>query len=433
MDNNVVNINASKKGKRPQKSMSDVYREISDIMNGADWLPYPAFPTRFHIVEPSPGARLIVQEGRDQVVSYVPEARVVQEIHQYVHQRYMIMAEDKKNFEHRNAIECMRFWRDITTSIPEPRMISWPHDEGYTFRRLPWAMEEGETPLFDEIFRRMTNGTAFKVFVGSLFFEQADLQQYVWIYSEGQTGKGVLSRFLRRAIKGAYSSQTTPTPNDKFWTSGLLGSRLVVFPDCNNRSFAASGLFKSLTGGDPIKMEQKGRQPFTAELKAKYMFLSNERPALSSEKADMRRAIFCEMGPIPPDKKMGPDYEERIWTEGGRFLAECVRTYHEWCPNHGPLIFKYPDEELDNWIGTVEEEFETKAVRYFNISKGLECAPIDFNEQLYRMWPRDRARHNEFRAWLERKHGIRRRSKRVGATVIKIYNDIETIKFPDVT
>lgn len=118
-----------------------------------------------------------------------------------------------------------------------------------------------------------------------------------------------------------------PSKDDKFWTSGLLGKRLVVFGDCNNYGFPISGLFKSLTGGDLIRVEEKGRPSTTVELGCKFLFLSNDTPLLSSQKSDMRRAIFCKMQPIPKEKDIGPNYEDYLWYEAPHILEKCLDIY----------------------------------------------------------------------------------------------------------
>lgn len=425
----VVDIRSKVAGKKPKKKMSDVYRAISEAMQGRNVDPVPAFPLRFHIIEPSPGARLIAQEIEPEVLQYVSEKTVTQAILKYVHYSYLLRTQEAVGFEHRHASDCMKFWRDIGDPIPEPKMVSWPGEPGYTLRRLPWALQEGDTPLFDEMMERTSNSHALKCFIGSLFFNDADLHQYVWIFGLGQNGKGALGRFLRRALKSAYSSQMVPTLGDKFWTSGLIGARLVVFPDCNNRTFPASGLFKSLTGGDPIKVEQKGMQPFTAELKAKYIYLSNEKPYLSSEMADLRRIIYCVMQTIKGMPRAG--YEDELWLEGGAFLASCFRCYAEACPKHGPIQNANVDQNLNDWVSTLEEDFELAAKNHFRLGVQFECSPSDFQKKLTLIWKEDKKTQHEFRAWLERQHGVRKKTSRKHGDA-KIYSGVAVIGYSSV-
>ncbi len=426
---NVVGIR-SKEQKVGRVKMADVYRRIADAMVGKNIPPVPDFPVRFHVVEPSPGTRLIAQETEPEVLHYVSEKAVVQAILQYAHQLYLPRTQDGVGFEHKHASECMKFWRSYIDPISEPKMVSWPGEAGYTLRRMPWPLQEGETPLFDEFMERTTNAKALQCFIGSLFFDESDLQQYVWIKGLGQNGKGALSRFLRKALNGAYSAQTAPKEHNQFWTSGIIGARLVVFPDCNNRTFVASGLFKSLTGGDPVRIEMKGQQPFTTELKAKYLFMSNENPHLSSERADMRRAIYCEMEEIHGRPR--PEYEAELWAEGGQFLAKCFRLYMESCPNHGQIPIG-DNDSLENLVSTLEEEFEVALNSYFIIGEGKQCHPAQFQNQLDFIWKNDRRSQLEFRNWLERTHGIKKTSRRVSGTQgIKIYTGIEAIRYPEV-
>ena len=163
------------------------------------------------------------------------------------------------------------------------------------FTRLPWHAADDITPTWDLIISRMSNADAFTAWVGSLFDETSYQQQYVWLHGKGNEGKGCINRFLMRVFGPAYCAKQPKERGDKFWTHDLLGKRLVVFPDCNDSAFVASGLFKSMTGGDPIPVEAKGEMAYTTRLAAKYLIISNERPDLSSETADRRRIIYCEM------------------------------------------------------------------------------------------------------------------------------------------
>ena len=151
------------------------------------------------------------------------------------------------------------------------------------------------------------------------------MQQYVWLHGKGNEGKGSLNRFLQRVFGPAYCSKQPNESGDKFWTHELLGKRLVVFPDCNDQKFVTSGLFKSMTGGDPVAVEAKGEMSYTTRLNAKYLVLSNEKPQISSEKADKRRIIYCEIA--PREDLIDLNFEARLWDEGGAFLGKCWSLY----------------------------------------------------------------------------------------------------------
>lgn len=388
-------------------SKAELYGFITLAINREPTSNLPPFPRRYFAHETSPGIRLYLRETEEKdVVEYVHELCLANEILRWLATDVAACCKGY-HFEHRHAVEAAKYWRGFTAPIGKIKSVCWLHDEGLTFRRLPWIKDHKTTPVFTEMFSRISNARALKAFIGSLFFEESDMQQYVWLSGQGQNGKGALSRFLHSVFANAYSSQIPPQPTDRFWTSMIMGKRLVVFPDCNNQSFVTSGLFKSLTGGDPVRIEQKNQPAGTTIMSAKYLFLSNERPALSSEKADQRRIIYCEMGAVP--NKPDPKYQEKLWAEGGSFLSECIKIYQRMCEDRGPI--EAQNEDLEDWISTVEEDLETAFIQNFELDVvGGYLLPASFQDRLEEIWPRNRRMQSEFRKWLERTHGVTKRT-----------------------
>jgi phage/plasmid-associated DNA primase len=271
----------------------------------------------------------------------------------------------------------------------------------------------------------MSNRDAFKAFLGSLLFENAKQHQYLWCHGLGSDGKGAINRFLKQVFGRSYRSKQPPAPGDKFWTHGLLGSRLVVFPDCNAQTFTSSGLFKSLSGGDPVDVEAKGLMSFTAVLDCKFIFLSNEKPVISSERADMRRIIYCEFEPEGAPEERG--FEDRLWDEGGVFLTDCVKTYARLCPDHAKI--PCDTTEITDWVSVVEERFELLFQARFKLphedyrkTSGLvdlttsqfelvTIKPEVMQSILMELVP-DKKEQREFRSWMTRVHGVQKRTIR---------------------
>lgn len=322
----------------------------------------------------------------------------------------------------KDARQIADLWRAIATPIPlkDISNVRWAGEQGYTWRRLPWALKPGPSPTWETLLAKMTNAQAFRHWLGSLFFDEAQQHQYVWVYGQGNDGKGSINRFLAKVFGRAYRSKQPPAPSDKFWTYGLLGARLVVFPDCNAQGFTSSGLFKSLSGGDPIDVEAKGRMSFTARLNAKFLFLSNENPNISSEKADMRRIIYCEFLAGGGDE---PGFEDRLWAEGGAFLSTCVQEYLVAHPRHTRI--ESDSEAIANLVSQNEESYEQLFAERFKLPnelyrthaglasltpEQLELVTIRPETMLaiLRDAFKDRRDQQQFRMWMMRKYGVRK-------------------------
>lgn len=323
----------------------------------------PEFPVKLHVVEDVPGEPIIYEEMPGQVLQRRPEAYVAQQVLIYSSR---VVHKGKFHFDTKLARNCAQFWRDYSQrTLGEILPVAQATEIGHTFHRLPWDFSEGECPTWDEMFSRMENSDAIKAMIGSLFIAHSDRQQYAWIHGSGGDGKGSLNRFLHRVFNGAYRAETVPERGDKFWTSGLLNARIVVFGDCNNYNFVSKGLFKQITGDDPVKIEFKGENAFSTKLVCKLFFLSNQRPNISGERSDVRRAIFSEIGPISGSVIPTRTYDEMLWEEGPSFLHSCIKMYQQKCEFYGPIPID--ESSLNRLVTDNEEELEMTTLLNFEI------------------------------------------------------------------
>lgn len=348
--------------------MCDLYTEI---INKSYVIPGKPFPHDLYVLTNSRAAksRTIVQ--RNPITGEVTpkELDEVEEmIVSFGRDRDIQAAAPGLLVTNKRANEAAKFWRACARRIPTPPPTRWLDETGDTFRRLPWPLRAdpsvNATPTWNGLLKRMSNREAFIAWLGSLLHKDSYLQQYVWIFGHGDDGKGAINRFLERVFGQAYRSTQAPEKDQKrFWAADLPGARVVVFPDCNNWGFVAGGFFKTLTGGDPIRVEEKYEKSKVEILFAKYLFLSNEMPQISSEKADMRRIIFCEME--PRDGEVDVAFEDKLYAEGGTFLSNCLAFYDKTYPNHG--VINQESKGIQNWVSVVEEPYEVLVEENFVI------------------------------------------------------------------
>lgn len=409
---------------------NETYLAVARAINRDPLIRLPEFPVRYYTVGRSGGIRGVLEELKDGVVQFTGLQAVSNTIIRYVVDE--LRGRPGYGYDMGHAKKAADFWLGITEPITYPKAVKWANDPELAFSRLPWTYEpdfEGDKmPLFSEIMGRISNSEALCHWIASLFFDDSNIQQYVWCHGFGQNGKGALSRFLEKVFGIGYRSMQPPGLNDKHWTAGLLGARLCVFPDCNAQGFPASGLFKSLTGGDSIMVDQKFEPAFNVKLNCKFMFQSNERPSLSSEKADMRRAIYCEFKPLPDEVTDDSGYEARLWEEGGYFLSTCIHNYLKAYPNHGAIRTNHAD--LEDWISVLEEPFEVLLERCFVLGPTEQCKPSDMQDVLAQTF-KDRKNQLAFISLLERKHGVKKKNVRIDglATPRKTYVGIR-LKYP---
>lgn len=322
---------------------------------------------------------------------------------------------------HKQIAQAVNFWFSATDPIETPKLYRWLGEDGLCMRRLPFELRLGPTPVFDEMMSRISNAGSLQCFIGSLLVDHSFRQQYVWLHGQGGEGKGALARFLAMALAQTYSSQQTPMSSDRFWTHAILDKRLVMFPDCNNTTFVTSGLFKSLSGDDEIRVEVKGGRVIHQQLKAKYIFFSNEKPSLSSEEADKRRVIYCETSKFKG--RIDPTYQDKLWAEGGPFLSKCLTMYMSMYPNHHPI--ECDSYEIIDVISTNEERYEVFLEQNFRFGPSHECSPASLQEKINGEFKTKQERQ-EFRSMLERR-GITKKGIKRNGTVVYVYPGIRAI------
>ena len=392
--------------------------------------PLPKF--RIHVQRDSAGIRNYLVEHPKKELSYVDFEYVVDQIFQYVKYDCGSRLLKSTSFTEKEARELAKFWRSGTKSFPHPiKPIAELSDNSYTFKKLNFDFArpesfENECPAFFEFFNRTSNAPALMAWIGSLFDPNADRQQYVWIYGDGQNGKGSIARVLSRVFGIASTWENAPSENERrFWAAGLMGKRLVIFDDCSNYGFVSTGFFKSLTGGSSVRVEQKGLQSFSAELPAKFLFLSNEKPMIEGKKADLRRVIFCYSKEITKD--FGDDYETKILpSETPKMIGHCIGVYRDLTKIRKTI----PSDasEIAEIISAHEEAFQNIVDKNFQIEELLiPSAAVKASEMLdvlKREGMRTSFEHRKFKAYLEHRHGVFRKEYKLGGKSYYYYDGL---------
>jgi len=291
-------------------------------------------------------------------------------------------------------------------------------DTGFCFRRLDFDLTEeaSEHTALDGFLSRCSDPQAVGQWIGSLFVE-SPREQYLWLHGEGGDGKSTLVKFLARLLGDGYKSRVVPQPGDRFWTSGIIGASLVAFNDTNNYGFPASGLFKSLTGGDAIQIEEKGKPLKNATISAKFIFTSNEKPKLSSERADRRRAIYIEVSALP-DEDRDFNIDTVLWNDRANIISQCVSLYNRMKTAGGQI--KCDLSKLDELISDNEMEFDAVYEKWFVDEPGSHIAAVRFAEIMAQQY---KQRHDatQFRAWLGRIKKTEIKPIRHNGKLLKVY------------
>ncbi|MCI4327206.1 MAG: phage/plasmid primase, P4 family [Thermoplasmata archaeon] len=167
--------------------------------------------------------------------------------------------------------------------------ILCPHDPSIRFTvRLPVAFDPSATcTRFDEFMVQVLPEEADRRELRKLFgyclLPGNEYQLAFMFLGEGSNGKstllGVLVALLGSENVSAETLQTLVS--NRFAAARLWGKRANVCADIPANPLAFTGTFKLLTGGDPVRGENKFGHPFDFVNGAKLVFSANELPEVS--------------------------------------------------------------------------------------------------------------------------------------------------------
>ncbi len=103
----------------------------------------------------------------------------------------------------------------------------------------------------------------------------------------GNTGKTQFLNLINELLGGDKSINVpiqNMNENSRFSLGSIVGSRLVLVGDQTSSEIEDSSVLKQITGGDPIKVERKGKQPFNYVFNGGVILACNNLPIILDDK-----------------------------------------------------------------------------------------------------------------------------------------------------
>lgn len=402
----LVHSSPGEKKKRKSKTLDDATKENFRIILSHGFSTWPDFKHTFKVIFDERGAMGFVEVLPGGICRYVGRDAVVNALVAY--SRMVLRSEDPTSslvLPPRTAEELVRQWAaceesfDLNTIAP----VRTKSEPGLCWQRLDFDLKDGPTPTFDELFQAAGDMKAVRQWVGSLFDPNSPRQQYVYLWGTGGDGKGSFLDFLRRTFGPTYKAEIPPNHGDKFWTNGLLGKRVIAFDDFRHPTFLSSGLFKGLTGGSTLRVEEKNGPTRDGVFIGKVILTSNDRPNFEGDKSDRRRIIYREFQRRDVDYNEG--FKDKLWSEAAAFLWKCREEYAEiptggWIPDSIERVEAVLDRKHEDNQHLLEKYFEldpTATIKPAEI-KAVLCAREGGNLSAQEL--------RAFNRFLETRHGL---------------------------
>ena len=402
--------NRSRKKQSDDLGFSEIRHHVARAMD-YEKIPsgWPDFPAKFHKMVDPIGKEFFLEENDNKIVKFISKHLPPQLILTYV----IDMVPDELRFEmkKKDADEIFYYWHSQKGQmIEKPLYIAEKNDPRLAFARLPFDFGELKIgipapPFFEEFLSRCSARRALAAFIGSLFFEESYMQQYLYIKGEGQDGKGSIINVLRNILGDGYQTISPRLSSDRFWFMKTYGKRLCVAPDLGLRDsedFLVSPELKALTGGDPIFYEGKAENGFTDSSISKIIIASNFDPKISGQKSDTRRLIYCYVS-APEEKEFDVSkYRDDLMSEARQIIEHCISVYLEDCPGHGMIKTDTPEEI----ISSSEEKYIAIFEKYFHVDEGSKIKAQDVLERIHGSGIRSGIEIREIKSCWERRFKI---------------------------
>ena len=144
-------------------------------------------------------------------------------------------------------------------------------------------------------------------------------QKAMLLVGDGGNGKstfiGILEALIGRQNRSAVSLHELE--ENRFAKADLFGKASNLYPDLPDRDLKGTGMFKMLTGGDPIRAEDKNIKAWTYHNVAKLTFSCNAVPRVPEDSTAFFRRWFIVEFPYSFEgtKQEDRDLKERLTTD----------------------------------------------------------------------------------------------------------------------
>ena len=255
-----------------------------------------------------------------------------------------------------------------------------PHSPNiFSTIQLPcdWTPSPAPCPIFDSFLNTISseNKDMIKLLTEYIGYSVSNVPGYLtkkalFLYGPGNTGKSQYLALLEKLVGGDnYCSITLQALEMRFGTASLFGKRVAGAADMGSASIRELEKFKSITGGDIIDFEFKGKDKFNARYNGLLLFCCNELPHFSGDRGDhvYERMILCKCENVIPVEKRDRHLLEKIYKEKEAIIYKGVMALKELLERGGS--FTEPKEVQEN-----RESYKTEndTVRQFL----LECTDL---------------------------------------------------------
>lgn len=197
-----------------------------------------------------------------------------------------------------------------------------------------WNPFAASSPVFNGFMNTLTNGDAavrrfLMQFIGVAISNVKGyrMKSALFMVGPGNTGKSQLKGLVEKLIGERNCSPCNLKDlEERFGTSAICGKRLIGSSDMSFMTVKELKTFKSITGGDNITVEFKGRDSFQYVYKGLVWFCTNQLPRFGGDKGDhvYDRIITVRCNNVVPKEKRDKYLLDKMYAERESIISAAV-------------------------------------------------------------------------------------------------------------
>lgn len=200
-----------------------------------------------------------------------------------------------------------------------------------------WNPFAASPSVFDSFLNTLTDGDKevqrfLMQFIGAIISNVRGyrMKTALFLVGAGNTGKSQLKSLVERLIGERNCSPCNLKDlEERFGTSTIYGKRLVGSSDMSFMTVKELKTFKSITGGDNVPVEFKGRDSFQYVYKGLVWFCTNQLPRFGGDRGDhvYDRIICVSCKNVIPREKQDRQLLDKMYKEREAIVTAAVLAF----------------------------------------------------------------------------------------------------------
>jgi hypothetical protein len=239
--------------------------------------------------------------------------------------------------------------------------------DDYSFAKLNLdsITMDGECPTWDkalvERFENDEEGDVFKAAVWQVYNASNRSRQLIYMYDpHGRSGKSAMMRAAFYYLRGCMQSLQKDSLKGNFAAAKIWNKQLVTIGDTKDPQLLRSQIVHTMTGGDFMDVEYKGKNSFSAPFRGHIWANGNIKLCIDTDAEhevsrlvlfDVKKPKSAKLYQYDKDGNVlttedgtpllgagDPSWEQKLIDELPYFLKKCRAAYSIYCPTNSDIV-----------------------------------------------------------------------------------------------